>query len=128
MSTDIVLCIDHFSILFAFTGDGHTQLTCVGVATAVATIVANGNSAFLALLRKLRNKLDSRVSAAFNSDQNSVDDSSDLQRIMDRYCNEMGTQAVPSDVQVVLKLFSGLPGAVVSQDIHLGNIVGALPL
>jgi hypothetical protein len=105
--------MDHFSLLFAFSSDGHTQLTCIGIALAIARLIASRQAAIVAVLGKL---------GAKQEDRDDFDDSgsSDLDGIKDDYRKEMGS--ITADAGHALSLFWDLPGRVVDQDVHLGNI------
>jgi hypothetical protein len=126
-----------FTPLFAWSSHGHAELTSLGLAVAIAKLVASGKTYFLRQLSKYRVKIGSYGSAEegmaisegageaggqyiiqHTEDPALVPDDLDRGAVR-RALNLEGVALSDADVEI---FFAPLPGIVVFEDIHLGNI------
>jgi hypothetical protein len=107
---------DTFTTLWAFSSDGHYQLTCMGVALAVARLLLQGKTGLVTQLGELYQSAKKSLEAESSWKQIA------MEPIKKAYRDEM--DSLPDNAETALHLFFDMPDRVVSEDVHTGNIVG----
>ncbi len=112
-------------VFFAWSWEGHGQLTCGVLAFAIARLVPMGKTYVMKRLNEfaaLRTAIETAAlgSAGYRPTENQVTD----------YLKRVEGQAPNVMQQNLIRLFDGLPTMVQEEDLHIGNIpnIGKVPI